>query len=90
MLNFNRKNFVRPEMSQYIKEQIISTQNKLMEKYSNKNNDLINDKFSNLVNYKNIKPNLSNSKIILPFVSLLSFLAGYNFHYFIYKIFKRD
>jgi len=90
MLNFNRKNLVKPEMSQYIKEQIISTQNKLIEKYSNENNDLIDDKGFNLVNYKNIKPNLSKSNIILPFVSFLSFLAGYNFHYFIYKIFKRD
>ena len=79
MLKINREQLVNPEMSKYIKEQTYKyTSNlvtKLQEKYS------INSPCRTCPNIsgQNINPKLPNSYFILPFVSLISFLAGYKF-----------
>ena len=64
--------FVSNEISTYIKD----TTNKSLEKYKNKvrfvTTDLTNDSYPN-------KAYLPNFFALLPFVSLMSFLAGYKF-----------
>ena len=64
MFNLNCKNLINPKMSNYIKEQFIR-------KYDTNRNTY-------LVKY-DYEKQLPNIYILLPFVSLLSFLAGYNF-----------
>jgi hypothetical protein len=60
---------ISPEMLKYIRD----TTNKSIEKYKRP--------FS-YINVGEDKPNLYS---LLPFVSFVSFLAGYNFHIFIMK-----
>lgn len=67
MFNLNCKNLINPEMSKYIKEQLIR-------KYDSNRNSYN----SYLVKYDYTKQS-PNMYILLPFVSLISFLAGYNF-----------
>lgn len=67
MFGFNSRSLINPQISFYIKDQT----NKSMKKYLN--NKQINQKISvtDLVN-------VPKCCYILPFVSLISFLAGYN------------
>lgn len=79
MLNFNRKQFVNPEISKYIKEQT----NKWIQKHSNNSvstlhGSTIGLSISDLVKQKHEDIKLPKCYLIIPFVSLLSFLAGYN------------
>lgn len=67
-----KKQFVNPEMSKYIKEQT----NKWLKNYSNNSHYT---RVSDLVKQTNEDSKLPNNYLILPFVSLISFLAGYNF-----------
>lgn len=80
MFVLNRKQFINPEMSQYFKDYtnkwIRNFTNLQKEKYSN-NSQYI--RVSDLVKSANEQPKLPNSFYIIPFVSLISFLAGYNF-----------
>lgn len=77
MLSFKQRLFVSPEMSKYISEQT----NKSIQKYSNNNFKRV----FNLVKYKDVDSLISNFYFVLPFVSFISFLAGYNFHKLIHK-----
>lgn len=70
MLAGTSKLTISPEMLKYIKD----TTNKSIEKYK---------KQVSVISVNDDKPNFYN---LLPFVSFVSFLAGYNFHYFIMKI----
>ncbi len=63
MFTLRSRSLISPEMSKYIND----TTNKSLEKY--KNNIKLN-----IPNHKNDPPNFL---FILPFVSLISFLAGY-------------
>jgi hypothetical protein len=81
MLNLNRRQFINPEMSKYIKEQT----NKWLEKYSKTHNSIQGIRVSDLVKQKYMDPKLPDLYIILPFVSLISFLAGYNFYNLIHN-----
>lgn len=70
---------IKPELSKYIKE----STNKYIEKYCN-NHKLYNSKsnFTSLRNDTYISPetpDTNNVYYLLTFVSLISFLAGYNF-----------
>jgi hypothetical protein len=74
MLSFGNRNklIMKPELANYIKESLNkslnNTLNKFKEGYSNKKiYNPSDDSYSN------------NIYILLPFVSFLSFLAGYNF-----------
>jgi len=86
MFSFSRKHVIEPELSKYIKEQ----HNKWLINYSN--NSVLKGypggypgvKVSDLVKHKNggnIFPNYS-----FIFISLISFLAGYNFCYLTKKV----
>jgi hypothetical protein len=81
MLNLNRNKFINPEMSKYIKEQT----NKWLEKYSTPRNSIQGIRVSDLVKQTDMDPKFPNTYLILPFVSLISFLAGYNFYNLIHK-----
>lgn len=76
MLSFGNRNklMMKPELANYIKESLNksfnNTLNKFKEGYSN--NKSYNPSASDDSNSNNIY-------FLLPFVSLLSFLAGYNF-----------
>lgn len=61
----NNVRIINPEMSKYIKEQTNKSFEKLRNQYS--------------ITTYNKSPDLHNCCYILPFVSLLSFLAGYQF-----------
>lgn len=67
MLARTSKLTISPEMLKYIRD----ATNKSIEKYK---------KQVSVINVNDDKPNIYN---LLPFVSFVSFLAGYNFHYFI-------
>ena len=79
MFSLNCKHFVNPEMSKYIKEQY----NRSLIKYLNNSvvEKPIGLKVSDLVKEKYKKPICLNSQFF--FISLISFLAGYNFRYLI-------
>jgi hypothetical protein len=64
MFALRRHPLISPEMSKYIKD----TTNKSLEKYTNKSKFVIPD-----------KKDPPNFFLLLPFVSLISFLAGYKF-----------
>ena len=64
MFYFNRNNKINPKISIYIKEQT----NKSLEKYTNNFKFVISDKTDPLSFF-----------VLFPFVSLISFLAGYNY-----------
>jgi hypothetical protein len=64
MFALRRHPLISPEMSKYIKD----TTNKSLEKYTNNSKFVIPD-----------KKDPPNFFILLPFVSLISFLAGYKF-----------
>ena len=64
MFALRRRPLISPEMSKYIKD----ITNKSLEKYTNNVKFVIPD-----------KKELPNFFLLLPFVSLISFLAGYNF-----------
>ena len=67
-----KKHFsISPEMPKYIRD----STNKSLEKYLNKYN----------VNAQMLKDKPPTCIILLPFVSLISFLAGYNFSFFFTK-----
>ncbi len=83
MLHLNRKQFVNPEMSKYIKEQTNKWLTSLQKKHSDKS--ISGVRVSDLVKQTTIDPELPNHYFILPFVSLISFLAGYNFCNLIHK-----
>jgi|688.fasta_scaffold1002478_1 hypothetical protein len=85
MLILNSKQFVNPEMSKYIKEQTNKWLISLQEKHSNKPNYISGLRVSDLVKQTDIEPKLPNNYFILPFVSLISFLAGYKFCNLIHK-----
>lgn len=80
MFILNRKPIINPEMYKYITEQTLRLQNKWLknveERYSN-NSPYI--RVSDLVKHKDEGPQLPNSVYLIPFVSFISFLAGYNF-----------
>jgi hypothetical protein len=76
MFYIGRKPVINPEMSKHIREQTNKFANKLKEKYSN-----INGK--NLVITQN--KDFHNCCNIIPFVSLFSFILGYNFCYYTKK-----
>jgi len=91
MFWLKQQHFVNPEMSKYIKEQTNKSIAKLQEKYSNKNksdwDSAFGTRVSDLVKSTDLKPDpkIPSIYFVLPFVSLLSFLAGYNFHNLIQK-----
>lgn len=74
MFCLNRKQSVSPEISKYIKEQTNKWLKNVEEKYSN-NTPYI--RVSDLV--KHDQPKIPNNFFLIPIVSLISFLAGYNF-----------
>ena len=75
MFVLNRKPFINPEISQYVKDYTNTlTRNLQKEKYSN-NYPYI--RVSDLVKHANDEPKLPNCFYIL--ISFISFLAGYNF-----------
>jgi len=76
MFVLNRKQFINPEMAQYIKDYTNKWTRNLTEKYSNNSSYT---RVSDLVKPANEQPKLPNCFYIIPFVSLISFLAGYNF-----------
>jgi len=75
MFVLNRKQIINPEMAKYIKEQNKKWIKSIEEKYSN--NSAYVTTGSNLVKYE--EPKIPNIFLLMPFVSLISFLAGYNF-----------
>jgi len=64
MFTLRRHSLISPEMSKYIRD----TTNKSLEKYTNKPKFVIPD-----------KKDPHGFFLLLPFVSLISFLAGYKF-----------
>jgi len=67
---YSKKHFlISPEMSKYIRD----STNKSLEKYLNKYN----------INAKILKDKPINCVVLLPFVSFISFLAGYNLNLFL-------
>ena len=64
MFTLRRHSLISPEMSKYIRD----TTNKSLEKYTNKPKFVIPD-----------KKDPPDFFLLLPFVSLISFLAGYKF-----------
>jgi hypothetical protein len=72
MLNYNKRLSISSEMLKYIRE----STNKSLEKYLTKYN----------INALELKDRTPNCIILLPFVSLISFLAGYNFNNFVEKL----
>jgi len=90
MFGLKQSLFVNPEMSKYIKEQTNKSITRLQEQYSKKDKSEWDSAFgirvSDLVKTTDLNPKLPNIYFVLPFVSLLSFLAGYNFHNIIQKI----
>ena len=76
MFILNRKQMINPEMSKYIKEYTNKWLINLQEKYSN---DSPYKRVSDLVKQKDEELELPNCFFMIPFVSLVSFLAGYNF-----------
>jgi hypothetical protein len=91
MFCLKQHRFINPEMSKYIKEQTNKSIAMLQEKYSNKNKSEWDSAFgtrvSDLVKSTDLNPDpkIPSIYFILPFVSLISFLAGYNFHNLIHK-----
>ena len=91
MFGLKQSLFVNPEMSKYIKEQTNKSITRLQEQYSKKDKSECDSAFgtrvSNLVKIEdlNLNPKFPNIYFVLPFVSLISFLAGYNFHNIIQK-----
>jgi len=84
--NTNHK--ITPEMSKYLKEYTNKWLLNLKESYSNKSLLEINNngiRVSDLVKSKYEDTNFPKCYFILPFVSLFSFLAGYNFYNIIHK-----
>uniref|UniRef100_A0A6C0KPN4 Uncharacterized protein n=1 Tax=viral metagenome TaxID=1070528 RepID=A0A6C0KPN4_9ZZZZ len=72
---FFRQSIINPEMSNYIRK----SNNKYMENLINYNNKLKN-KFKNLFQNKTYEiQEVNNIYFLLPFVSLVSFLAGYKY-----------
>lgn len=72
MLNYNKRFSVSPEMLKYIRD----STNKSLEKYLNKYN----------INALDLKDRKPSCIMLLPFVSFISFLAGYNFHNFVERL----
>ena len=86
MFGLKQSLFVNPEMSKYIKEQTNKSITRLQEQYSKKKWDLaIETRVSDLVKTPVLNPKLPYIYFVLPFVSLISFLAGYNFHNLIHN-----
>ncbi len=89
MFGLKRTLFINPEMSKYTKEQTNKSIIRLQEQYSKKDKSEWNSAFgtrvSNLVKTIDKEPKLPSIYFILPFVSLISFLAGYNFHNLIHN-----
>jgi len=78
MLHLKRTN---PEISKYIREQT----NKSIEKYLINYPSSFGLRVSDLVKPTDIDSRIPNCCLILPFVSLISFFAGYSFHNLIQK-----
>jgi hypothetical protein len=76
MFCIGRKSIINPEISRYIRDQTNKFTNKTMEKYLKIGRE-------NLVITQN--KNLPFCCNILPFVSLFSFILGYNFCYYTIK-----
>jgi hypothetical protein len=70
MFTLRRHSLISPEMLKYIRD----TTNKSLEKYTNKPRFVIPDK-----NDPPDKKDPPDFFLLLPFVSLISFLAGYKF-----------
>jgi hypothetical protein len=91
MFCLKQHHFINPEMSEYIKEQTNKSISMLQEKYSKKNKSewalAFGTRVSDLVKPTDIVPDpkIPSIYFLLPFVSLMSFLAGYNFHTLIHK-----
>lgn len=83
MFAINRKQFINPEISKYIIEQTNMSIQKYLRNPENKLSNIKADnsynqiRVSDLVSQKNPFPYFYN---FLPFVAIISFLAGYNFH----------
>jgi hypothetical protein len=78
--NINSKYRVSPEMSQYIINQTNKwLDNKFFNYDKNFNKHPLDLNISNLVKGKYEDKNCPNCYFLLPFVSLISFLAGYKF-----------
>ena len=82
-------NVVEPKMSKYIKEQTNNSMAIIEEKYSNKNKSdrglVSGTRVFDLVKSTDINLKMPSFYFILPFVSLLSLLAGYKIHNLIQK-----
>lgn len=76
MFCIGRRSTIHPEMSKYIREQTYKFANKSFEKYLKIGKE-------NLVITQN--KSLPNCCRFLPFVSLFSFMLGYNFCYYTIK-----
>ncbi len=90
MFASNKNLITNPEILKYIKQQTNKTITKLQEIYPNPNHDNSSPKnISNLVKNMDIginpEPKKPDIYCILPFVSLMSFLAGYHFYNLIHK-----
>lgn len=89
MFNLNSKLKINPEMSLYLKQQTNKWLISLQEKYSNNINSTSANS-ANSANYYNgirisdlVKPNYDDNnlpKSYFIYISLFSFLAGYNFY----------
>ena len=81
MFSLNHKNIGNSKLSNYIEEQNKQIRNNLYFKPN------IGLKVSDLVKQNNPNPiNPYSPKSLLIFMSLISFLAGYNFHYIIKRV----
>jgi hypothetical protein len=75
MFRFSNYKFINPELAKYIKD----STNKSIENFKNRN------KYSTYLITKENNPNPNEGFMLLPFVSLISFLAGYHFSNFLKK-----
>lgn len=73
MFNLNQKPMINPELSKYVKQKTLDMQHKLIQKYSMNTN---RQSISNLLTDGHTLP---DNVSLLPFVSLMSFLAGCSF-----------
>jgi len=89
MFSLKQSLSVNPEMCKYIKEQTNKSITRLQKQYSKKDKlewvSAFRTQVSDLVKNEDLNPKMLNIYFVLPFVSLISFLAGYNFHNIIQK-----
>jgi hypothetical protein len=85
-----KKPIINSELDNYIKKSLINSLKEIKENYSSNNKKYSIDSIDSIL--KNIDidnsheyPSINNIYFILPFVSLVSFFAGYNFRSILIK-----